>query len=97
MAAKQKQFVLTGAVWNSATEQLKEGQVVTFDGNEPTGVFIGRVRELTDGENAIEVASPTKAELKKAAKEGEEAKAAEVEELDEAAKSVPVPPAPKSK
>lgn len=99
--AKQKQFVLTGSIWNSATEQLKEGQVVTFEDNEPTGVFIGRVRELVASDDAIEVASPTKAELKKAAKEGEEAKAAEVADLDDAAddtsKPVPVPPAPKSK
>lgn len=99
-----KKFVLTGSIWNSATEQLKEGQVVTFEDDEPTGVFIGRVRELVAGDDAIEVASPTKAELKKAAKEGEDAKAAEVADLDKAAedaadtsKPVPVPPAPKSK
>lgn len=103
MAAKKKQFVLTGAVWNSATEQLKEGQVVTFEDNEPTGVFIGRVRELTESENAIEVASPSKAEINQAAKDGEAEKQAEVKELDKAAdapvdtsKPVPVPPpAPK--
>lgn len=102
MAAKKKQFVLTGSVWNSATEVLKEGQVVTFDNNEPTGVFVGRVRELTDTENAIEVASPSKSDIDKAAKEGEAEKSAEVKELDKAAeapvdtsKAVPVPPSPK--
>lgn len=96
--AKKKQFVLTGSVWNSATEVLKEGQVVTFDNNEPTGVFVGRVRELTDTEDSIEVASPSKSDIKKAAKEGEKAKADEVADLDETvdtSKPVPVPPSPK--
>lgn len=55
-----KKFELTQAVWTSGTEQLAAGTTVTFPGDEPTGIFIGRVRELTDGGDALEVASPKK-------------------------------------
>jgi len=56
----KKKFELTHAVWVNATEQLPVGEIVTFPDNEPTGIFIGRVKELTHGGEAIEVASPGK-------------------------------------
>lgn len=94
-----KKFVLTASVWNNATEQLKEGQVVTFDDDEPTGIYVGRVRELTTGEDAIEVASPTKSEINQAAKEGQQEQEAERKQMEQEAekpadlsKPVPVPP-----
>lgn len=58
--AKQK-FELLQAVWTSGTEQLAAGTTVTFENDEPTGIFIGRVKELTSGGDAIEVASPAPA------------------------------------
>ena len=54
----KKKFELTQAVWTSGSEQLPLGATVTFPDDEPTGIFIGRVRELTAGGDAIEVASP---------------------------------------
>lgn len=56
----KKEFELLQAVWVSGSEQLSAGSTVTFPDDEPTGIFIGRVRELTSGGNAIEVASPAK-------------------------------------
>lgn len=58
MATKSKKFELTHAVWMNSVEQLAVGTAVTFPDDEPTGIFIGRVKELTGGGEAIEVASP---------------------------------------
>jgi hypothetical protein len=48
-------------VWQNASEQLAAGTILTFEDDKPTGIFVGRVRELVDGGEAIEVASPKKA------------------------------------
>jgi len=55
-----KKFELLGAVWQNATEQLPAGTVLTFEDDEPSGIFVGRVRELVEAGEAIEVASPKK-------------------------------------
>ena len=60
MAKSTKKYELLQAVWLSGSEQLPVGTAVTFPDNEPTGIFIGRVRELTAGGDAIEVATPIK-------------------------------------
>lgn len=54
-------FELISPVWQNAEERLAAGTVVTFEDDEPTGIFIGRVRELQDTDNVIEVATPKKA------------------------------------
>lgn len=59
MAKGKKEFELTMAVWQNASEQLPAGTVVTFEDDEPTGIFVGRVKELTARGKAIEVASPS--------------------------------------
>lgn len=56
-----KKFELTHAVWVNAAEQLAIGTAVTFPGDEPTGIFIGRVKELTQAGDALEIASPAPA------------------------------------
>jgi len=61
----KKKFELTSPVWQNAAEQIPAGTVVTFDDNEPAGIFIGRVRELNSAGEALEVASPAKAETAK--------------------------------
>lgn len=53
-----KNFELLSAVWVNAIEQLPAGKVVTFEKDEPTGIFIGRVRELTEAGEALEIAAP---------------------------------------
>lgn len=55
-----KKFELLGPVWQNAEEQLPAGAILTFEDDEPTGIFVGRVRELVDAGEAIEVASPKK-------------------------------------
>lgn len=50
-----KKFELLSAVWVNGTEQLAAGKVVTFEKDEPTGIFIDRVRELVDAGDALEV------------------------------------------
>jgi hypothetical protein len=78
--AAKKKFALTQAVWVNGSEQLPIGTAVTFDNDEPTGIFIGRVEELTDAGAAIDVSTP--AEEKSDATLAKEAEA------------VPTPPAP---
>lgn len=56
-----KKFELTQAVWMNSTEQLAVGTAVTFPDDEPTGIFVGRVKELTQAGDAMEIASPTPA------------------------------------
>lgn len=56
-----KKFELLGPVWQNAEEQLPAGAILTFEDDEPTGIFVGRVRELVEAGDAIEVASPKKA------------------------------------
>lgn len=56
-----KKFELLGPVWQNAEEQLAAGTVLTFEDDEPTGIFVGRVRELVEAGEAIEVATPKKA------------------------------------
>lgn len=55
-----KKFELLGPVWQNASEQLAAGTVLTFEDDEPTGIFVGRVKELVDQGEPIEVASPKK-------------------------------------
>lgn len=55
-----KKFELLGPVWQNASEQLPAGTILTFEDDEPTGIFVGRVKELVSGGEAIEVASPKK-------------------------------------
>lgn len=87
----KKKFELLSAVWQTPTEKLEAGTVVTFDDNEPTGIFIGRVRELASGSNAIEVASPAKPGT-----DGSEQMPAETSsDAEPAAAPVPAPPAAK--
>lgn len=82
MAKGKKEFELTVAVWQNASEQLPAGTVVVFDDDEPTGIFVGRVKELTARGKTIEVASPSVGE-------GLEETAADA--------VVPTPPAPAPK
>lgn len=84
--AAKKKFELLGAVWQNATEQLEAGSILTFENDEPTGIFVGRVRELVEGGKVIEVASPAAAE---------EAPEAEPEAPAEPETAPPAPPAPK--
>lgn len=87
----KKKFELLSAVWQTPTEKLEAGTVVTFDDNEPTGIFIGRVRELASGGNAIEVASPAKPGT-----DGSEQMPAETSsDAEPATAPVPAPPAAK--
>lgn len=85
-----KKFELTHAVWMNATEQLAAGTTVTFPDDEPTGIFIGRVKELTAGGDAIEVATP-----KKPGTDGSELMPAETSSDADVAKPVPAPPTSK--
>lgn len=85
--AAKKKFELLGAVWQNATEQLEAGSILTFENDEPTGIFVGRVRELVEGGKVIEVASPAAAE--------EQAPEAEPEAPAEPEAAPPAPPAPK--
>lgn len=55
-----KKFELLGPVWQNATEQLAAGTILTFENDEPTGIFIDRVKELVSGDTVVEVASPSK-------------------------------------
>lgn len=91
MSKSTKKYELLQSVWVSGSEQLAAGTTVTFPENEPTGIFIGRVRELTSGGEAIEVASP-----KKPGTDGSELMPAETSsEAEVAAAPVPAPPAAK--
>lgn len=91
MAKSTKKYELLQAVWVSGSEQLAAGSTVTFPENEPTGIFIGRVRELTSGGDAIEVASPAKPGA-----DGIEQMPAETSsDAEPAAAPVPAPPAAK--
>ena len=91
MAKQSKKFELTHAVWMNSVEQLAVGTAVTFPNDEPTGIFIGRVRELTSGGEAIEVATP-----KTPGTDGSELMPAETSsEAEVAAAPVPAPPAAK--
>lgn len=56
-----KKFELLGPVWQNGSEQLEAGAILSFEDDEPTGIFVGRVKELVDAGDAIEVASPKKA------------------------------------
>lgn len=96
----KKKFELLSAVWQTPTEKLDAGTVVTFDDNEPTGIFVGRVRELTNSDAVVEVASPDKGEKPaKAAKvedkatDGSEKMPAETSSEADVAKTPPAPPA----
>ena len=89
--AKQKKFELTHAVCMTSVGQPAVGTAVTFPNDEPTGIFIGRVKELTSGGEAIEVASP-----KIPGTDGSEFLPAETSsEAEVAAAPVPAPPASK--
>lgn len=87
--ASKKKYELTSAVWVNGSEQLPVGTPITFDSDEPEGIFIGRVQEITGSGEAINVSTPaaekSEAQLKKDAKAADKAKA-EAE--------VPTPPAP---
>lgn len=89
-----KKFELTTPVWQSPTDRLEAGTVVSFENDEPTGIFIDRVKELVETDKVVEVASPnvekTEAQLAKEAKAAEKAKAKNAE-VDE--KTPPPPPA----
>lgn len=56
----KKKFELLVPVWQNASEQLPAGSILTFEDDEPTGIFIDRVKELVAGGEPIEVASPKK-------------------------------------
>jgi len=56
--ASKKKFELLTPVWQNGSEQMPAGTVVTFDKDEPTGIFVDRVKELTEPGAAVEVASP---------------------------------------
>lgn len=56
----KKKFELLVPIWQNASEQLPAGSILTFEDDEPTGIFIDRVKELVAGGEPIEVASPKK-------------------------------------
>ena len=85
----KKKFELTSAIWQTPTAKLDAGTVVTFENDEPTGIFIDRVRELNTAGEAIEVASPKK---KKPGTDGSELMPAETSSENEPAAPAPAPP-----
>lgn len=87
--ASKKKYELTSAVWVNGSEQLPVGTPITFDGDEPEGIFIGRVQEITGSGDAINVSTPA-AEKSEAAI----AKESKVKEKAKAEAEVPTPPAP---
>lgn len=97
--AKQKQpervqFALTSPIW-LGSERLPKGHVVTFENDEPTGVYKGRCKPLS-GEIAAPAASPELAEANARAVAAEKERDELAEKLAEAEKALAAakPPAP---
>jgi hypothetical protein len=102
--ASKKKFELTSAIWQTPTDKLDAGTVVTFEDDEPTGIFINRVRELTDSGAVVEVASPDKAgksagkvKVEEQATDGSEKMPAETSSDNELPPTPPAPPAAPAK
>lgn len=101
MAKKEtrEQFVLTHPVW-AGEKQLKVGTIITFEGDEPTGVYKGRCKPVGE---AVSVEAPDTSALDAATARAvaAEGKVSDLEkELDAVkaelakAKTPPTPPKP---